>query len=144
MPRVVAGAGLALFMTTMTLESAGVLNGFGVAARFFYGIPAALLVMGVTAAERSGRLPVPIWLQMLGEASYSIYLFQFVFIGTMWQAWLKIGLDHRVSHFLCFPVLVVAALIGGFVMARFVEQPLLRLARGQRQAPARLYRPRYS
>jgi len=134
LPRLLAGAGLALFATMMVLESAGILNGFGIVARFAYGLPAALLVLGVAAAEQSGHLQVPNWLRTLGGASYSIYLFQFVFIGTVWQGWLKLGLDHQASNLACFLVLASAALVGGILAARLVEQPLLRLMRGRRRA----------
>ncbi len=133
-PRLLAETGLALFATMMVLESAGVLNGFGIAARFAYGLPAALLVLGVAAAEQSGHLQVPSWLRTLGGASYSIYLFQFVFIGIAWQGWLKVGLDHQASNLTCFLVLASTALVGGILAARLVEQPLLRLMRGRRQA----------
>ena len=133
-PRLLAGAGLALFAAAMVLESAGILNGFGIAARFAYGMPAALLVLGAAASERSGHLRVPGWLQTLGGASYSIYLFQFVFIGTVWQAWLKVGLDRQASNLACFLALVSAALAGGVLAARLVEQPLLRLMRRRRRA----------
>ena len=134
LPRLLAGAGLALFATMMVLESAGVLNGFGVVARFAYGLPAALLVLGVAAAEQSECLQMPSWLRTFGGASYSIYLFQFIFIGTVWQGWLKVGLDRQASNLACFLTLASAALIGGVLAARLVEKPLLQLIRGRRQA----------
>jgi exopolysaccharide production protein ExoZ len=130
-PLLVVGTGLALFVTAMTLDSVNALDITSIAARLAYGISATLLVAGVAAAERSGKLSVPIWLQTVGEASYSIYLFQFVFIGTMWQAWLKAGLDHGAPHILCFLTLVATALIGGLVMSRLIERPMLRLVRSQ-------------
>lgn len=129
-PRLVAGAGAALFAAMLALESAGLLDGYGVAARFAYGVPAALLIVGVGAAERAGRLAVPGWLRTLGGASYSIYLFQFVFIGLAWQACLAAGLDRRVPDLVLFAALAGVALAGGTVMARLVERPLLRLMRG--------------
>lgn len=134
-PLVVAVMGGSLFLAAMASESAGALDGFGIAARFAYGIPAALLVMGIAAAEQAGRLRVPSWLETLGGASYSIYLFQFVFIGLAWQAWVRTGLDHGAPPLIVFLVLVAAALMGGVAMSRGVEQPLLRLARRQRRRP---------
>jgi exopolysaccharide production protein ExoZ len=134
-PLLLAAAGLALFAITMVLESGGVLNGFGNTARLTYGLPAALLVLGVAAAEQAGQLRVPSWLRTLGGASYSIYLFQFVFIGIVWQGWLKIGLDHYASNLTCFLVLASSALAGGILAARLVEQPMLQLMR-RRQALA--------
>ena len=130
-PRLVAGIGALLFVAMLVLESAGILDGYGVAARFAYGVPAAVLIVGVGSAEQAGRLAVPGWLRTLGGASYSIYLFQFVFIGLVWQGWLAAKLDRHVPNLVLFAALAGTALIGGIVMARLVERPLLRLMRGK-------------
>ena len=134
MPRLAAGAGLLLMVAAGVFESADLLDGSGTLARFAYGLPATLLVLGVAEAERAGSLLVPGWLRRLGGASYSIYLFQFEFIGAVWQAWRAAGLDRPASALACFIALSVAAVAGGLVVARFVEQPLLRLMRGRRNA----------
>lgn len=129
MPRVLAAAGGVLFLAAMTLESVDILPGYGVAARLAYGGAAGLLVLGLTAAEQAGQLTTPKWLEVLGEASYSIYLFHFVFVGTAWQFLLKSGADRHVSAIIAFLFLAGAALVGGLVTARFVERPLLRMMR---------------
>ena len=128
-----AGLALAAFATALVLESAGVLDGYGVAARFAYGIPAALLILGVSAAEQRGALAVPAWLQQLGGASYSIYLFQFVFIGVLWQSLLALGFERRLPQPVLFAALAAAAVLGGVLTARLVEQPLLLAMRGRRR-----------
>ncbi len=138
-PRLVAATGLALFAAAMWLDGAGILKGLADPGRLAYGGSAAVLMAGVVAAERGGHLVVPRWLQAIGSASYSIYLFQFVFIGIVWQAWLRAGLAQRLPPVACFTVLALAALAGGMLTARMVEQPLLRLLRGRR--PAALLQP---
>jgi hypothetical protein len=45
------------------------------------------------------------WLRVLGAASYSIYLFQFIFIGILWHAWLAAGPDRVMPHTASFPLL---------------------------------------
>ena len=77
----------------------------GAMARLAYGLPAAMLVLGVAAAEQAGQLPVVRWLQTLGGASYSIYLFQFIFIGTLWQVLLRTHLDQQLSNLVLFLLL---------------------------------------
>ena len=129
-PRWVLGAGLMLFGACCALESAGPLDGQSGWARLAYGIPAALIILGLVESERQGLLAVPRALKALGSASYSIYLFQFVFIGLTWRAWLAAGLDHRLPHGAAFPVLAGAGVAGGIVMSRLVEYPLMRLIRG--------------
>ena len=133
-PLTLAGTGAALFLLAMAGDSAGVLDGFGGLARLAYGLPATMVVAGLAAAEWAGRLAVPGWALRLGGASYSIYLFQFVFIGAAWQAWLRLGLGPWREA--CFVLLAVAALAGGVAASRLVERPLLDLLRRRRVVAA--------
>ncbi len=133
-PRVLAGVGAVLFVAALVAESLGAFDGFGTWARVIYGVPAAVLVAGLAGAERAGRPIRMAGLSRLGRASYSIYLFQFVFIGALWQALLVTGVAPQLPHVVLFALLAAAALGGGLAMGRLVEQPLLRLfrARGAR------------
>ena len=128
-PGLLAGVAALAFGAAYLMESAGLLYGYGVAARLAYGLPACLLILGLAAAERDGRLAVPGWLRGIGQASYSIYLFQFVFIGTLWQMLLSSGAAASAPRALLFVLLAAAALAGGVAMSRLVEQPLLQLTR---------------
>ena len=129
-PRLLLGAGAAFFLAALALESAGILNGFGLIARFTYAIPAGMLIMALAELERSGSLQVWRWLRTLGGASYSIYLFQFVFIGALWQALRASGLDRRAPTPLLFLGLATCAIAGGVLVSRVVERPLLRFVQG--------------
>jgi peptidoglycan/LPS O-acetylase OafA/YrhL len=71
-------------------------------------------------------------LRTIGAASYSIYIFQFICIGTAWQVLLATRLAHRLPVGVVFVVLALAVLVGGVVMSRWVEHPLMRLVRGRR------------
>lgn len=125
----IAFLGCFSFCACLIAESLGLLDGFGTVARCAYGGSALLLVSGVAAAESFGRIAPPGWLGQAGEASYSIYLFQFVFIGLVWQGWTKLGLAHAQTNIPCFLALSVAAIAGGLLTSRLVEYPLLRLIR---------------
>jgi exopolysaccharide production protein ExoZ len=138
-PRLVMVVGLTLLAASCITESAGYLNGYSPSARLAYGIPSALLLLGVAEAERRGQLSVPVGLRLLGGASYSIYLFQFIFIGIAWQLLLATKLDGQMPLWASFLLLVGVALTGGVVMARQVEQRLLRfMRRGPSQIRMRL------
>ncbi len=134
-PGLLAGVAATAFCAAYLMESAGLLYGYGTAARFAYGLPACLLILGLAAAERDGRLSVPGWLRGIGQASYSIYLFQFVFIGTLWQMLLSSGGAASAPRVLLFVLLATAALAGGVAMSRLVEQPLLQLTRSSWRTP---------
>ena len=139
-PRLLLAAGAGAFAAALVLESAGILNGFGLSARFAYAIPAGLLIMAVAELERSGSLQVWQWLRTLGGASYSIYLFQFVFIGALWQALVAARLDRHTPTQLLVLAMAAFAIGGGVLVARFVERPLLRFA----QSPRKEARLRFS
>jgi peptidoglycan/LPS O-acetylase OafA/YrhL len=138
-PRLILVVGLVLFATAAVAEDLGLLDGFANASRVIYGLPAAMIVLGLAAAGRETSMNVPPFLRLLGSASYSIYLFQFIFIGSLWKLWLLTGLDRMTPHSASFPLLVVGGVGGGILASRLIEYPLIRVVRGNRhriQAPA--------
>ena len=128
-PQLVLFAGLVSLATAAFAETTGRLDGYSSLARLAYGVPSALLILGLAEIERSGKLVVPGGMRALGAASYSLYLFQFVFIGATWQAWLALRADSWLPAWASFPVLAGAALLGGTIVSQRVEKPLLQLLR---------------
>jgi peptidoglycan/LPS O-acetylase OafA/YrhL len=128
-PVALAACGAGLFIGLMVAESAGLLSGHAWYSPLVYGGPAAMTVAGVAAAEQRDRLALPVWLVALGEASYSLYLFQIIFIAIGWQVWSHAGLARFLPADACFLLLVAVAVAGGVLMSRIVERPLLRLSR---------------
>lgn len=114
-------------------ESLGHLDGLGPLARLCYGVPSALLIAGFAALSRERAMRVPGWLAALGSASYSIYLFQFLFMGLAVKAWSVAGLDRPDHGLMMFALMVAAGLGGGLATARWVEKPLLRRMRRTRR-----------
>ncbi|WP_336972640.1 acyltransferase [Sphingobium aromaticiconvertens] len=134
-PRMMTGAGATLLLAACVAESMGVLDGYGPLARLAYGVPSALLIAGLAAWEQARGMVVPAPLRALGEASYSLYLFQFLGLSAAWQIWQRLGLDAAAMPLLCYLVLAAAALIAGLAMSLLVEQPLLaRLRRWRNPA----------
>jgi len=94
------------------------------------------LVAGGLALER--HLPRLGWLELLGDASYAIYLVHMFVVGAL------VALAGRVADPSFWPVglaiiatALVAATLAGVLVHKFVEQPLLRLLRGRRPAKAK-------
>jgi exopolysaccharide production protein ExoZ len=131
-PRPILLVGVALFAAAAVAEDLALFNGFGDAGRIIYGLPAALIVLGTASADGAASITVPHFARVLGAASYSIYLFQFVFIGTLWKLWLATGLDSMMPHAASFPLLAIGGVAGGIVVSRLIEYPLIRLIRGDR------------
>jgi exopolysaccharide production protein ExoZ len=128
-PRVLTLTGVLLFMTTGVLENVGLVNGYHPFSRLAYGVPAALSIIGMAAAERQRCLRVPYAMRALGAASYSIYLFQFLFIGALWQTLMTMRLVVVVPPTGQFVGIAITAIVGGVVMSAVIERPLIRFAR---------------
>jgi len=87
----------------------------------------------VAEAGRRNLIAVPKILRALGAASYSIYIFQFVFIGIAWKLWLASGLDAKTPYLASLPLLALAGVAGGVAASRLIEYPLMDLIRGSRR-----------
>lgn len=132
-PRRILLLGVALFASVGLAEDFGLIDGLAIISRVLYGVPAALIVLGLAASGREAPLHVPRPLRVLGAASYSIYLFQFVFIGLIWKFWLFSGLDQVTPPAASFPLLVIGGVGGGILASRWIEYPLMQMSRGDRR-----------
>jgi peptidoglycan/LPS O-acetylase OafA/YrhL len=105
-----------------------------------FGVPAALLVYGLTAREMADRWVLPHWLQSLGDASYSIYLWHLtMFFVVQWllHSLPRRPLPHTPLPHLLWVTLMIAAPVGmGYLCYYGVERPLLNWTRRRRPAPA--------
>ncbi len=131
--KLLAVAGIVAFAAFGVLEDLLILDGHGGAARLAYGIPSACIVLGIAAADQQRPSRVPVLLQQTGAASYSIYLFQFVFIGMVWKTLLVTRLNETLPVLVQFFLLSAAAIGGGILVSRWVEHPLMHLIRNWRR-----------
>ena len=115
---VVAGAGTALFLWADMAEAR--LSGF---ANLLIPLGTASVLLGLILLEEAGGLPRSRAAKLLGEASYSTYLFQTVGFAAVAQLMPPIPVLLRVV------LLVLAAHACGLLAHRFVEKPLLTLRR---------------
>jgi peptidoglycan/LPS O-acetylase OafA/YrhL len=130
------GFGGGCFVFWAVLENLHFVNGYVPWMRLTYGSSAAIFIAGCAVAGKAQTL-IPEWMRALGSASYSIYLFQFVFIGVLWKLSSAIGLKADwVPHFE-FVLFSAGALLGGVWVSRAVEYPLMGWIR-RRIAASRL------
>jgi len=132
-PRVAGGlalVGLALFLA---------LGRFGTDGNrvLTWGLPLALLVLGAVNLPRPGGSRIMRWAIALGDASYSIYLTQFLVLPAA-----ALVLGHLLGHasgplgqWVFVTGLVAASLAGGVGTYYVVEKPLLRASKGLLAAP---------
>jgi len=124
--------GVFVFLFFGFLEDINAIDGYHSMAKLFYGIPSAFIIFSIVSTSKNGNLKVPSFLKLIGSASYSIYLFQFIFIGTIWQFILKTGLNSYIPVFIQFFIIVFGAVIGGIVTSIIVEHPLIRMFRSKK------------
>ena len=102
----------------------------------YLGIPAALILFGLVSLEKRNLLKFPLILQRMGDASYSIYLSQVLFISACGRLWMTIGFAQnapestsRIGDFSLFNIFRMAVLcICGktdykFFTNAFIENP---------------------
>lgn len=140
LPGWLLGLGIASFLAFGMLENLGYLDGYGTAARFTYGIPATMILIGIVALERAGRLRVSPLAASIGSASYAIYLMHLLAIGITWKVLEKLGITEIRPVEIVFAIVVAAGIAGGIIGHRLIERPLLAVARAtmQRGSPPRI------
>ncbi|WP_161967235.1 acyltransferase family protein [Fimbriiglobus ruber] len=100
-----------------------------------FGPAAVLIVYGVVAAEIGGWTLGPRWMRVVGDASYSIYLWH----GPVGPVAIAYGcyIPHSPPPHLGWLLATFAACVGGgFLFHYAVERPLLRLARVRKNPAA--------
>jgi exopolysaccharide production protein ExoZ len=132
-PRTFLCIGAALFAASAIAENLRILDGYGSLARICYGLPSLLLVLAGAELGRGGGVRVPEIGRILGAASYSIYLFQFVFIGIFWQLMIGLKVSAALPGAVIFCVLSVGTILGCIATSKFIEHPLTRLIRADKR-----------
>jgi exopolysaccharide production protein ExoZ len=89
-----------------------------------WGAPALALVTGAVCLERGGAVPKWRPLGVLGDASYSLYLAHGLAISAAVRILQAVGLDQPAMILACG---LIAGLLAGLVVYRFVEKPLMGL-----------------
>ena len=100
---------------------------FAAEHRILFGLPFAALVLGAVLLERQGRLALPRWMVLLGDASYSIYLIHNPLISLTSR--LVARLPGLASWGIGMFVGVVSSLVAGVLYHLLMEKPLIRLFR---------------
>ena len=96
-------------------------------------VPAAAVIWGAIALERSGAIRMVPLLHWLGDASYSLYLSHIFSLGVARVVWFRLGLaQDGIAHaaaFACFGMIWI--ILGTWVVYTFIEQPVLRWLHGR-------------
>lgn len=99
-----------------------------------YGAGAAMMLVSIANLERQGRLQIGSMLELLGNASYSIYLVHFPLVSMLAKVAFKAQPHYPAPLIVWFFIMTALAMAGGITFYIFIEKPLLKLI------PARLGR----
>ncbi|MEL7545336.1 MAG: acyltransferase [Pseudomonadota bacterium] len=98
-----------------------------------YGVPAAAIVWGAVLMERRGWAAAAGWVQLLGAASYAIYLFHMYVLQPVDRvAQRVVPFDGDAAQFLIVAAMVAASAVAGVLVHLFIEKPVTRLIKSLR------------
>jgi peptidoglycan/LPS O-acetylase OafA/YrhL len=126
-PGLLLGCGVVLFLGFGLCENLGLVDGYASRAQIVYGMGSMLVVMGLVSKESAGTLRVPAMMRHLGAASYAIYLFHLPIIGIAYKVLAVSGLQGRLPVALIYGLLVVSGVVGGVLVSKMVEYPLMKI-----------------
>lgn len=90
-----------------------------------FGIPAGLLLYGLVSLEKKIGVKFPMFLQRLGDSSYSLYLSHVLVISVGGRLWLAGGFNQWPINFLLITVVLILALLVGWLIHVLIEKPLI-------------------
>ena len=118
-----------LLSYTIYVTQGGVLEPDGWHRVLLFGIPAAFAVYGVVAMEMNSGWQFPDWLTVIGDASYSIYLSHILVLSALGRIWLVVWLPGLFDNGIAMLTMLMVVLLAGIISFRYIERPLMRLAR---------------
>ena len=124
---VALGSALVLIGAALVIEFHGALTPFQRVLSF--GIGSAFILYGTVGLEmRDGRC-LPGFLRVLGDISYSLYLWHLLVFAAMSEVLGSLGLSDRIPWPLNFMAFAAAALAVSFISHRYLELPSISLGR---------------
>lgn len=127
-----AVVGTAAFLSAMVLEPAYDPDALDRFRTLRFGIPSALILLGLVGLERASRMRSPLALNALGDASYTLYLSHVLVILVLKRACEAAGLLTEPSALSMAGFMGLAALASiaaALILYRVLERPLLRISR---------------
>jgi peptidoglycan/LPS O-acetylase OafA/YrhL len=94
-----------------------------------FGVPAALVVFALTNMERATEQKLPYWLELIGNASFSIYLSHVLVTSALGRIWGGLAIVNSGVNVAALLVILLSALAIGILSYQILERPLLRFTR---------------
>jgi exopolysaccharide production protein ExoZ len=128
--RISVGPALCLVLVASGVGLLALLSGAGDVPRILeWGVPATLIVAGIALYERDHAVAKWPWLLLLGDASYSIYLWHFP-TNSFWDRLAEIV---HAPPWLAVAIMVVCGTAFGIAAHLLIEKPIRLWLRGRRR-----------
>lgn len=92
---------------------------------FNFGIPVTILLIGLITIDLHKEVKIPKLFNFLGQASYSLYLSHYPTLVVLFHFAEKTGLDLLLGKQLAMALLVIGAILTGWMTHFLIEKPLL-------------------
>jgi len=124
-PGVVACAGILAFFATGLHEVYAWQPLSNDAYVLLFGASSAIAILGACNHERNHGLRTPRFFDVLGSASYSIYLIHFPLLSLAAKVLFATGLAIIVPEPIWFTLILIAVVFAGILFSKLVEMPLI-------------------
>jgi exopolysaccharide production protein ExoZ len=91
----------------------------------FLGIPAALLLYGFVSLEQTKSIRFHNIFLRIGDASYSLYLSQVLFISACGRLWVELSLNKLPVNYILVLLTLPLAILCGWLSYAYVEKPII-------------------
>tara|TARA_R110002033_G_scaffold95003_4_gene144190 strand:+ start:4467 stop:5606 length:1140 start_codon:yes stop_codon:yes gene_type:complete len=121
-------AGISLWALMAFFSPKGSMLGLGdgfLERPIYFGIPAALILYGLISFERKKEIGFPIFLQKIGDASYSLYLSHVLVLSLLGRIWKAFGGDQYPINYILIVVFLGAAVFVGWLSFVIIERPMI-------------------
>ncbi|MDE2388576.1 MAG: hypothetical protein KGN35_05765 [Betaproteobacteria bacterium] len=85
----------------------------------------AFILAGTTKLELSGQLHIPLFLRVIGDASYTIYLTHIALQGLLLKILMKLGFHQIIGNEATYFFVLTGTIAIGCIIYAVIEKPLL-------------------
>ncbi len=93
-----------------------------------YGVPSMLLVYACVSLEKLSLL-LPRFLQIIGDASYSIYLGHVLILSALGRIFSLFPITNVFIHLVSFSLMILMVIFCGMISYKYIEKPLIKVCR---------------
>ena len=90
-----------------------------------FGLSAAMFICGAVCAERAGKISAPRALQVLGDASFALYLVHYPVLAIIAKVLLRFPPLAALPVEVVFVVLVAGSVVAGLIAHWVIERPMM-------------------